>query len=62
MGNDCPPLQMKILAADPLRWQMDWGGPAQLGIGAWFVPNGSWPRGREEPLNGAIEPWKNLSL
>src|SRR6516225_4482763 len=38
MGNDCPPLQMKIAAADPLRWQMDWGGPAQLGTGAWFVP------------------------
>jgi hypothetical protein len=24
--------------------------------------NGNWPRGREEPLNGAIEPWKNLFL
>jgi hypothetical protein len=63
-GQACPPLEMKIAATDCSVYDGGRTGedsPISVLVRG-LARNRNWLSGREEPLNGSVEPWKNLFL
>jgi hypothetical protein len=61
-GQGCPPLEMKIAATDCSVYdgrRTGEDGPISVLVRG-LARNRNWLSGREEPLNGSVEPWKNL--